>query len=946
MTVQNFISKWESATLKERSAAQEHFLDLCRLLGEPTPAEADPKGTFYTFERPVNKAAGGKGFADVWKRGFFAWEYKGKRANLQDAYVQLLLYRDDLENPPLLVVCDLQSFQIHTNFTGTLKQVYSFTLEDLKKPETLALLKKVFTDPETLNPKYHRERVTREASERVGRIALTLRDRGHDPQAVAHFLMQMVFAFFSEDTGLLPHKLLSRILERTRHDPERAQRYLSELFGAMATGGDAILENVPHFNGGLFEGREALRLDEGELATLLEAAKLDWVEVEPVIFGTLFERSLDPEKRSQLGAHYTSREDILKIVEPVILEPLRNEWRGIRSEVETYILENPLPDERDFDRKRLAALNKVISKYQEKTFQPIAKFLEHLRTIRVLDPACGSGNFLYVAFQQLKELEKEVVAFSQSIGLPQTPFVSPRQFYGLEVNVFAHELASIVVWIGFLQWNFLNGLSNMKTPILEKLDNIRLQDALLNGEEEAVWPEAEYIIGNPPFLGDKKMRSELGDEYVERLRKVFKDRVPGQADFVCYWFEKARALIAEDKAERAGLIATDSIRGGANRRVLERIKDTGDIFMAWSDEPWILEGAAVRVSLVGFDDGSQTIKVLNGQVASTVNPDLTATVDVTKAQRLPENESKCFRGIELGGPFAVSESQALSWLNLPNPNGKSNSDVLAKYSNGKDITQRNSRTWVIDFTGCTENEASEYLVPFNHLKEQYRNYQVGKRVLVPRDDWWLFRRPCEDTRSAIQELSRYICTPRVAKHRLFVWLDSEVLPDSATVAVARDDDFTFGVLHSKLHEVWSLALGTSLGKGNDPRYTPSTCFETFPFPHPTDAQKAEVEKWAKYLHRVRSGLLEGDDTLTMTGLYNALIDLRESRNSAHPAYALLIAHEKLDAAVAAAYGWEYPLEDEEILERLLGLNLERAGEEKGAALPADDEAEGGESQAA
>ena len=923
MTVQNFISKWESATLKERSAAQEHFLDLCRLLDEPTPAEADPKGEFYTFERPVSKAAGGKGFADVWKRGFFAWEYKGKRANLQDAYVQLLLYRDDLENPPLLVVCDLQSFQIHTNFTGTPKKVYSFTLEDLKKPETLALLKKVFTDPEALNPKYHRERVTREASERVGSIALTLRDRGHDPQAVAHFLMQMVFAFFAEDTGLLPNKLLTRILERTKDDPDRAQRYLSELFKAMATGGDVMLEDVPHFNGGLFEGREALRLEHAELTTLLEAAKLDWVEVEPVIFGTLFERSLDPEKRSQLGAHYTSREDILKIVEPVILEPLRDEWRGIRSTVETYIAENPLPDERTTNR---ATFSRAQRRYQEGTLQPIVRFLEHLRTVRVLDPACGSGNFLYVAFQQLKELEKEVVAFSQSIDLPQTPFVSPRQFYGLEVNVFAHELASIVVWIGFLQWNHLNGLSNMKTPILEKLDNIRLQDALLDGDTEAEWPEAEYIIGNPPFLGDKKMRSELSDEYVERLRKVFKDRVPGGADFVCYWFEKARALIAKGITKRAGLISTNSIRGGANRKVLERIKDTGGIFMAWSDEPWILEGAAVRVSIVGFDDGSDATQTLDGRSVERINPNLTSTVDVTQAKRLLENSKVGFIGDSKKGAFDVGFATAQAMLTAPpNPNGRTNRDVVMPWANGLDITERPRNHWIIDFSvSLTEAEAKEYLIPYEHLVQHVKPVRAKVRNKRERELWWLHARPAPDMRAALKQLTRYLATSNVSKHRIFAWLPSSVLPSHSLTVIARDDDYTLGVLHSSAHEVWASRQGTSLE--DRPRYTPSTCFETFPFPRPTDAQKAEVEKWAKYLHTVRSQLLEGDDKLTMTGLYNALTKLRESRDSTHPAYALLIAHEKLDAAVAAAYGWEWPLSDEEILERVLGLNLERAEE--------------------
>lgn len=683
MTPANFAAKWERVTTTERASSQSHFLDLCELLEVEKPLDADPTGTFYTFERAVTKTTGGKGFADVWKRGYFAWEYKGKRKNLADAYVQLLLYRDDLENPPLLVVCDLHRFEIHTNFTGTPKQLYAFTIHDLEQPDIRALLKNVFTDPERLNPKYHRERVTQEASEQVGTLALRLSERGHDPEAVAHFMMQLVFALFAEDVGLLPDKLVTRILEHTQKRPDQAQRYLSELFQAMATGGDVLLEEVPYFNGGLFDSREALPLEALELAHLAEAARLDWSQVEPVIFGTLFERSLDPAKRSQLGAHYTSREDILRVVEPVVLAPLRAEWEAVRGRVDTYIQTTDLSGlgERAAQNQRNTNINR-----------PIADFLDRLHRLKVLDPACGSGNFLYVAMQQLKELEKEVVAFAQKVGTPGFQLIGPRQFYGLELNVFAYELASIVVWIGFLQWNYLNGLSNRQTPILERLDTIRRQDALLDGEGETEWPEVDFIVGNPPFLGDKRMRGELGDAYVERLRALFRDRVPGQADFVCYWFEKARAQIAGERAERAGLIATNSIRGGANRRVLERIKETGDLFMAWADEPWVLEGAAVRVSLVGFDDGSETARTLDGQPAAVINPDLTGETDVSKARVLAENQGVAFIGIQKGGPFDIPGELARGWLELPNPGGRSNRDVLRPYVNGMDITRRPSDT--------------------------------------------------------------------------------------------------------------------------------------------------------------------------------------------------------------------------------------------------------------
>ena len=927
MTPAAFIAKWEQVTTTERAAAQSHFLDLCELLGVEKPLDADPTGEFYAFERRVNKVLGGKGFADVWKRGHFAWEYKRKNRDLQAAYTQLLLYREDLENPPLLIVCDLHRFEIHTNFTGTPKRVYAFKLADLRKPETLDLLRAAFVDPNALNPKLYRERVTQEASKQIGALSLKLQARGHEPQTVAHFMMQLVFALFAEDVRLLPDKLVTRILEKTYTQPERAQKFLSDLFGAMAQGGDIGLDEVPYFNGGLFDNRGALPLEQAELKILLDAAKLDWAEVEPVIFGTLFERSLDPSKRSQLGAHYTSREDILRIVQPVVIDPLRAEWGAVRREVETYLEENPLPDERTLDRKRLAAFNILKRKRDERTLRPISGFLERLRHVKVLDPACGSGNFLYVAFQQLKELERDVLTFAGSIGLPLAPFVSPRQFYGLEVNVFAHELASIVVWIGYLQWNFLNHTSDTQRPILERLDNIKLQDALLDSDRETVWPEADFIVGNPPFLGDKKMRSELSDDYVEALRKQFKNRVPGQADFVCYWFEKARAQIADGKTVRAGLISTNSIRGGANRKVLERIKETGDLFMAWEDEPWILDGAAVRVSIVGFDDGSEISKTLDGQTVAVINPDLTSATDLSQAKALKENQGVAFIGVQKGGAFDIPGDLARSWLELPNPGGVSNRDVLKPYLNGMDITRKPSDTWIIDFNQMSEAEASEYLVPLSYISQEVKPARLANRDKASSNYWWLHQRARPDMRRALEGLNRYIATPRVSKHRLFVWMTPDVLTDSAAVAIARDDDFTFGVLHSKLHEVWSLSMGTWLGKGNDPRYTPTTCLETFPFPRPSESQHADIEKWAKYLDTVRSQLLAADEKRTMTKLYNDLTELRETRDSKSPVYALLIAHDKLDVAVAAAYGWEWPLSDETILERLLALNLERSAEE-------------------
>ena len=936
MTPEAFIAKWEQVTTTERAASHTHFLDLCELLEVDKPLDVDRTGKFYAFERRVSKVFGGDGFADVWKRGHFAWEYKRKKRNLSEAYRQLVLYRDDLENPPLLVVCDLERFEVHTNFTGTPKQVHAFTIHDLVNPDIRALLKNVFTDPERLNPKGHRERVTKEASEQIGKLALSLQRRGHDPQTVAHFLMQLVFALFAEDVKLLPNKLVTRILERTYAKPERAQRYLSELFQAMALGGEVLLEDVPYFNGGLFDDRGALPLEQNELETLLAAAKLDWAEVEPVIFGTLFERSLDPSKRSQLGAHYTSREDILRIVQPVVIDPLRAKWAALRATLEATLEKDPRPELSALemgDSKKRTQLTAWQRRQDRNVKEPVVRFVDELRHLKVLDPACGSGNFLYVAFQQLKELERDVLAYAQTVGVPLAPFVSPRQFYGLEVNVFAHELASIVVWIGFLQWNYLNQVSDRQRPILERLDTIKLQDALLDGEQETVWPEADFIIGNPPFLGNYRMREELGDEYTVKLRKLFEGRVPGFADFVTYWFEKARAQIADSKAERAGLISTNSIRGGANRKVLERIKGTGDIFMAWSDEPWILDGAAVRVSIIVFDDGKETRKLLNSQLVPAIHPDLTSSVNISDARRLAENADTSFEGVKIAGPFDIQGDTANSWIALPNPDGVSNEDVLRLYVNAQDLVQKSKNRWVVDFNQMPLETATQYLTPFAYVEESVKPIREKNNERATRENWWRFKRTTPKLRQAIAPLARYIATPRHSKYRVFVWLPIKSLPSDALTVVARDDDFTFGVLHSKLHEVWSLSMGTWLGKGNDPRYTPTTCFETFPFPRPTETQHAEIEKWAKYLDAVRSQLLAADEKRTMTKLYNDLTELRKTRDSKSPVYALLIAHDKLDAAVAAAYSWEWPLSNETILERLLALNLERAIKQDAGAIP-------------
>ena len=669
LSLAEFVERWKAVTLTERAAAQSHFIDLCRVLGEPHPAAADHTGESFTFEKPVSKLHGGKGFADVWKRGFFAWEYKGKHKDLAAAYHQLADYRDDLENPPLLVVCDMDIFEVHTNFTGTQTRVYRFTLSDLLTSAPtpncalppLEVLRALFTEPEQLRPEAAARRVTEQAAAEFAKLAASLRQRGIDSERAAHFLMRLLFCLFADSIGLLPDKLFRQMLHLSRDRAASFTRKLRQLFAAMSTKGSNFgMYDIHYFNGGLFADDEVFELSVWDLGTLRAAAGLDWSTVEPAIFGTLFERSLDPDKRSQLGAHYTSKQDILLIVEPVVMAPLESRWRQVKAEAEELAAKAK--------EAKGGAYNKLRAQLQDKLFA----WVEELAKVRILDPACGSGNFLYVALRRMLDLWKEAYVFAAGHGLPTfLPFqVTPAQLYGLETNVYAHELASVVVWIGYLQWLNDNGIGWPTEPILRKLDNIQHRDAILAHDAdgkpvEPAWPEADFIIGNPPFLGGNRIRQELGDTYVEPLFALYEGRVPHFADLVCYWFEKARAQIEIGKSKRAGLLATQGIRGGANRAVLERILEGGGIFMAWSDRPWILDGASVRVSLVGFDKGLQAGRTLDGNPVSVIHANLTSESKTTAAIALAENSGTCFMGASPKGPFDIDQQIAMKMLNAP-----------------------------------------------------------------------------------------------------------------------------------------------------------------------------------------------------------------------------------------------------------------------------------------
>ena len=915
MHAAEFIAKWRKVELKERSAAQEHFLDLCRMLGHPTPAEADPTGESFCFEKGAEKHGGGDGFADVWKKDFFGWEYKGKHKDLSAAYDQLLLYRDALANPPLLVVCDLDRIVVHTNFTKTVSAAHEIPLERLGDPRSLEILRAVFFDPEKLRPGKTSVAITQEAAEQFADMAESMRKRGLDSAEVAHFLDRVVFCLFAEDIGLLPNQIFTRITEKAGGDPAKFGRFLAQLFAAMATGGEFGLETILHFNGNLFDGATVPDLAADEAARIAASARLDWSAVEPSIFGTLFERGLDPAKRSQLGAHFTGKEDIDVLVEAVVMQPLRREWDETRQTVETLLATG---------KKKPGAAPAPLSPAARKKAMGeaealIQRFMTRLQSVKVLDPACGSGNFLYVALQKLKDLEKTVYLHSMDSGLASFfPMVGPWQLYGIELNPYAHDLAQMTVWIGWLQWLKFNGFGSPEEPILRAMSvNFRCQDAILDLSDpehpkEPDWPKVDFIVGNPPFLGGNRIRKELGGDYVDTLFKVYKDRVPAFGDLCCYWFEKARAHIEKGGCKRAGLLATQGIRGGANREVLKRIKESGDIFWAVSDRDWILDGAAVHISMAAFDNGTEESRILDGKLVATINPDLTSAADLTAAHTLRENLNICFMGPSAKAPFDIDGETARAMLAASgNPNKRPNSDVVRPVASGIDLARGSRGCWTIDFGLMPMEEAAQYEAPFEYVKQVVKPARETRRDDY-RGCWWQYARPRPEMREALKGLARHIVTPEVSKHRIFVWALPEVLCNQQTLIFARSDDYFFGVLHSRIHEVWALEHGTQLE--TRPRYTPTTSFETFPFPRPTPAQESAIAEAARELVAKRDEWLAGQDSKPrhLTRLYNE-----------RPTW-LDLAHRKLDAAVFAAYGWDPALTDDALLAALLALNHERA----------------------
>ncbi len=1052
MTPQTFITKWgpggPAYALNEEQGAQSHFIDLCDVLGVPRPGSV----VGYKFEEKSALIGGRIGYADVFKQGAFAWENKAPGKNLDAALKQLLTYSLALSNPPILVVCDRLTIRIHTQFTGHPTETHSVELEELEQPEKLALLRRIWLEPESFRPKKTSRDITEAAAKSFATLADGLRKRGPNKATqalaaqshaddVAHFLTQCLFCFFAEDVGLLPGRMFEGLVNNRRLTSDLLTEGLSKLFTAMRDGGMYGNDHIPWFNGGLFKTIHVPPLTVLDTTELRNAASLNWSAIDVSIFGTLFERGLDPSKRSQLGAHYTDPATIQRIIEPVLTRPLLQIW-----ELLTTVLIGLLAKSK---KKNDANYQAAHAKFIE--------WLDQLKNYRVLDPACGSGNFLFLGLKALKDIEHKSHLDAAAMGLEREAdlVTGPHNMLGIELNEYAAELARVTVWIGELQWRLQHGYEFKTNPVLELLDHIECRDALIEflplppgegrGEGsptassatrdesragqtpaahtlrflksppvsappaplkaesersnlgsdprpqgagsdpnlrttgasagsgadlsapklraiEASWPPSSIVIGNPPFLGDKKMRLELGDEYTEALRKVYAGRVPGGADLVTYWFEKARGHIESKGLGAAGLVATNSIRQAANRKVLDRVCATSRIYDAWSDEPWVNEGAAVRVSLISQGWGECCF--LNGTQVAHINADLTdgsGGFDLTKAQPLPENKNVCFFGLSLAGEFTVTGQLARSWLlKGGNPNGKPNSDVIRPIWNGADVTRRAADRWVIDFALMDESEARLYELPFQHLVRFVYPVRVANNREARARMWWRHGEARPAMRTALSGHARFIVTSETSKHRYFVWSPAGIAPEHKLVVIPRSDDQAFGVLSSRIHVVWALATGSTLE--DRPVYTTSRCVEPFPFPSGLtlnlkssryrNPQSNAIASTAKRLNDLRENWLNPPEWTQVvpeviplgmsTSPYPDRIlpklghekDLAERTltklYNARPAW-LAAAHQALDEAVATAYGWaDYTADmpDEEILKRLLALNLQRAGEDK------------------
>jgi hypothetical protein len=1012
MNLDQFIARWAVSGDEERANKDSFLNELCDVLGveRPHPKTGDPARDLYVFEKGVTLTrAGGLsvGRVDLYKHESFLLEAKqGAAAGpkkrdspawnllMSAAHGQALGYAAHLDAPPpFLLVCDIgYCFDVYASFDGT--GVYRafpdghrkrFFLRDLA--EHVELLRAIWSDPHSLDPSKRTAAVTRDIAEQIAALARALEVAGQDPERVATFLMRCLFTMFAEDIGLLPEKPFSHALENWwLPNPPSFPSGVSSLWRAMDRGGDFVTGQLLHFNGGLFSTHDAPVLTKEQLILLLMAAKSDWSQVDPSIFGTLLERALNPKERHRLGAHYTPRAYVERLVKPTIEEPLRGDWDLVRAEVQ-----------------QLVELGKV-----EEAQKRVLSFHRTLCRTRVLDPACGTGNFLYVTLDLFKRLESEVLALLAELGYKQLGLemkdyrVTPEQFRGIEVKRWAKEIAELVLWIGYLQWQVRQpgGALTVPQPVLRDYGNIVCRDAVLaydreellrdekgkpvtrwdgetmkvspvTGEEipdetarvpvfryvnprRAEWPAAEFIIGNPPYIGNWRMRQVFGEGYVESLRATYPE-VPQSSDYVLYWWHRAAEQVCSGGARRFGLITTNSISQPLGRKVVQRslLNKGGAIVFAIPDHPWVNpdaeDFAAVGVAMTVGEKGESSGQLFEVVRQAPINDDyrqvdlverrghihsdLTIGADVTTAVPLQANERLSSPGVKLhGAGFIVTPEEAgqLGLGRIPRLE-----EHIRPYRNGKDLTNQPRGALVIDLFGLSEKEVRKrFPEVFQWVSERVRPEREQNNRPTYRENWWTFGEPRSQFRPVLRGLARFIATVETSKHRVFVFLPASTIPDNKLIVIGSDDASMLGCLSSRVHICWALATGATLE--DRPVYVKTTCFDPFPFPACTEDQKQRIRALGEALdaHRKRQQALH--PTLTITGMYNVLEKLRsgepltEKEREIHEQGLVSVLkqiHDDLDAAVFEAYGWPATLNDEEILERLVALNHERAEEE-------------------
>ena len=1040
---ERFIAKWNGVGASELSTSQSFLIDLCHLLGVDTPHPTPEQA--YMFERPITFAYGdgstSAGRIDLYRRGAFVLEAKKLKAashtkgfddGLLRARTQAEQYARALPadegRPPFVVVVDVGNrIELYAEFSRSGATYTPFpdprshriALDDLRKPELRERLRQVWTDPLALDPSRESARVTREIATQLAELAKRLEADGHGAEAVAQFLMRCLFTMFAEDVKLLPSDSFRDLMMKHAEQPDIAMRMLAQLWRDMDSGGfsAAIAGNVLQFNGKLFKQPDTLPLDKPQLALLIQAAKAKWNHVEPAIFGTLLERALSPNERHKLGAHYTPRAYVERLVLPTVIEPLRLEWSNAQVAAMALAAEGN-PDEAAVELRR---------------------FHHRLCTVRVLDPACGSGNFLYVTLEHLKRLEGEVLNALDELGDRQTGLalgseradaaagetVDPHNLLGIELNPRAAAIAEVVLWIGYLQWHFrTRGDVFPPQPVIRDFRNIENRDAVLDyddvvpeldahgqpltrwdgetmkvspitGEKipddsarkpvmryvnprKAAWPEADFVVGNPPYLGARTIRASLGDGYLDAIRGVYAN-VPDNVDFVMYWWDRSADLVNAGGLQRFGLITTNSIRQEFSRKVLTKHFAANAKFgirFCIPDHPWVdsSNGAAVRVALTTAD-ASGAAGMLATVEEETPGPDDEVTVDLRYASglitpslnlghdlgacpSLSSNAQLSCVGYQLTGQGFVVDAATAETLDSGYAN---RSRWIRPLMSGRDVVQSSRGIYAIDLFGLGVDQ----------LRDQYPAlYQwVLTRVKPERDQnprqslkerWWLFGEARSTFRPALLNISRAIVTSLTAKHRTFVFVDAKTICDSTTVMFAIEDAAQFGVLSSCIHVVWALAAGGRLGVGNDPRYSKVRCFDPFPFPTSSGEHGSHIRTLSENLDTHRKRQQAAHPELTLTGMYNVLDKLRSGEalsakerviHEQGLVSVLRQIHDELDAAVLDAYGWsdllpllrvahgnDAPAEgqtrdeakrgfDDAVLERLVALNAERAAEE-------------------